>query len=268
MKIKALAWPLLLTVVAGCASAPPKPDAAALKEIAPTGKLRFGIVYAPEASTFFVARGADGQGRGVTVDLARELGRALGVPVEFFMAPYSGEVTDALAEGRIDAAFMPADDERRRRLDVGPAYSVLENTYLVRGESGIRSIADVDRPGVRVIAIAGTTTFRSAGNALKQIKVTPVPSVDESLAALREGRADAFALTHDTLGPLAARVPGSRILEGAFQRVYVSVLVKKNHPAALAYVTRWLEDAKAGGGVRRAFDAAGFTTAAVAPPAQ
>jgi polar amino acid transport system substrate-binding protein len=268
MMLKSLAWPLLLTVVAGCAGAPPKPDAAVLKEIAPTGKLRFGIVYAPEASTFFVARGADGQGRGVTVDLARELGRALGVPVEFFMAPNSGEVTDALAEGRIDAAFMPADDERRRRLDVGPAYSVLENTYLVRGESGIRSIAEVDRPGVRVIAIAGTTTFRSAGNALKQIKVTPVPSVDESLAALREGRADAFALTHDTLGPLAARVPGSRILEGAFQRVFVSVLVKKNHPAALAYVKRWLEDAKAGGAVRRAFDAAGFTTAAVAPPVQ
>lgn len=268
MLLKSLAWPLLLTVVAGCAGAPPKPDAAVLKEIAPTGKLRFGIVYAPEASTFFVARGADGQGRGVTVDLARELGRALGVPVEFFMAPNSGEVTDALAEGRLDAAFMPADDERRRRLDVGPAYSVLENTYLVRGESGIRSIAEVDRPGVRVIAIAGTTTLRSAGNALKQIKVTAVPSVDESLAALREGRADAFALTHDTLGPLAARVPGSRILEGAFQRVYVSVLVKKNHPAALAYVTRWLEEAKAGGAVRRAFDASGFTVATVAPPMQ
>jgi len=266
MKLGSLAWPLLLTVVGGCAGAPPKPDAAVLKEIAPTGRLRFGIVFAPEASTFFVARGADGQGRGVTVDLARELGRALGVPVEFFMAPNSGEVTDALAEGRIDAAFMPADDERRRRLDVGPAYSVLENTYLVRAGSGIASIAEVDRPGVRVIAIAGTTTLRSAGRTLTQTTVTPVPSVDEALAALRGNGADAFALTHDTLGPLAARVPGSRILDGAFQRVFVSVLVKKNHPAALAYASRWLEGAKADGTVRRVFDAAGFTAAAVAPP--
>jgi polar amino acid transport system substrate-binding protein len=119
---------------------------------------------------------------------------------------------------------------------------------------------------VRVIAIAGTTTLRSAGRTLTQTTVAPVPSVDEALAALRENRADAFALTHDTLGPLAARVPGSRILDGAFQRVYVSVLVKKNHPAALAWVTRWMEEAKAGGAVRRAFDVAGFTTAAVAPP--
>ena len=243
---------------------PLRPDAVVLNEIAPTGALRFGIVFAPEASTFFVTRDAAGEGQGVAVDLARQLGAALGVPVEFTLAPNSGEITEALVEGRIDAAFMPADDERRRRLDVGPAYSVLENTYLVRGASGIGSIAEVDRPGVRVIAIAGTTTLRSAARVLSQTTVAPVPSVDEALAALREDRADAFALTHDTLGPLAPRVPGSRILEGAFQRVYVSVLVKKNHPAALAWVTRWLEDAKAGGAVRRAFDAAGFTTAAVA----
>lgn len=243
----------------------PRPDAAVLTEIAPTGTLRFGIVFAPEASTFFVARNPAGEGQGVAVDLARQLAAALGVPVEFTLAPNSGEITEALVEGRIDAAFMPADAERRRRLDVGPAYSVLENTYLVSGASAIGSIAEVDRPGVRVIAIAGTTTLRSAASALGQTGVAPVPSVDEALAALREGRADAFALTHDTLGPLAARVPGARILEGAFQRVYVSVLVKKNHPAALAWVTRWLEDAKAGGTVRRAFDAAGFTAAAVAP---
>ncbi len=241
------------------------PDATVLNQIAPTGRLRFGIVFAPEGSTFFVTRNAAGEGQGVAVDLAQALGAALGVPVEFMLAPNSGEITEALVEGRIDAAFMPADDERRRRLDVGPAYSVLENTYLVRGASGIGDIAEVDRAGVRVIAIAGTTTLRSAARVLTQTTVAPVPSVDEALAALREDRADAFALTHDTLGPLAARVPGSRILAGAFQRVFVSVLVKKNHPAALAYVTRWLEDAKAGGAVRRAFDAAGFTTAAVAP---
>ena len=121
---------------------PLRPDAAVLNEIAPTGALRFGIVFAPEASTFFVTRDAAGAGQGVAVDLARQLGAALGVPVEFTLAPNSGEITEALVEGRIDAAFMPADDERRRRLDVGPAYSVLENTYLVRGASGIGAARD------------------------------------------------------------------------------------------------------------------------------
>jgi hypothetical protein len=109
----------MLSVVAGCASAPPQPDGAVLKEIAPTGKLRFGIVFAPQPSTFFVTRLPSGEGRGVTVELANALGRALGVPVEFFLVPNSGEVTEALTAGRIDAAFMPADDERRRGVDSG-----------------------------------------------------------------------------------------------------------------------------------------------------
>ena len=42
--------------------------------------------------------------------------------------------------------------------------------------------------------------------------------------------------------------------------------VQKNRPGALAYVTTFMEDAKASGEVRRAFDSAGFKDAAVAPP--
>ncbi len=248
-------------VMAGCAALP---DPAALRELAPTGKLRFGIVAAPEGSTFFVVRDAAGKPRGVTVDLANELGRRLGVPVEFTVAPNSGLITDALAAEKIDAAFMPVDDERRKRLDFGPAYFVGRNTYLVTAGSGIRTMAEVDRPGVRVVGISGTTTIRTAQRVLKTAKVFPATSVEEALETLRSGKADAFALSHDTLPPLAPRVPGSRILEGAFNEVYVAVAVPKNRPAALAYVTEFLQDAKRSGFVRRAFDEAGFKAAAVA----
>ena len=220
-------------------------------------QLRIGIVYAPEPSAFFVRRDAAGKASGVTVDLANELSRSLGRPVEFFLAPNSGEVTDALAAGRIDAAFMPVDDERRKRVDFGPAYAVGENTYLVSGASGIRTIAEVDRAGVRVIGISGTTTIRTATRVLRNTVPRAVASVDESLAMLRDGRADAFALTHDTLASLAPRVPGSRILEGSFNRIFTSIAVQKNRPAGLAFVTRWMDEAKASGVVRRVFDKQG-----------
>ena len=171
-----------------------------------------------------------------------------------------------MEKGGIDAAFMPVDEERRKRLDFGPIYSFADNTYLVRVGSDIRTMAEVDRPGVRVIGIANTTTIRSSARTLKNTKIAPAVSVDAALEMLNAGQADAFALTHDTLASLAPRVPGSRILDGSFQRVSFSIGVPKNRPEALASVTQWLEGAKASGVVRKAFDASGFKDAPVAPP--
>lgn len=236
-----------------------------VKGLAPTGMLRFGVVLAPERSTFFVETDARGAPHGVTVDLARDLGRVIGCPVEFMVAPNTGVLMDALLSANLDAAFMPVDDERRQKLAVGPVYFIGQNTYLVRAGSAIRSIADVDRPGVRVIGIANTSTIRSAAQSLAKTKIAPADSVDAALEMLRNAEADAFALTHDTLFPLAARVPGSRILGGSFREVHFAIVLPKGVPEALGCVTQWLEAAKASGVVRKAFDDSGFRSAEVAP---
>jgi polar amino acid transport system substrate-binding protein len=258
---------LCATALGGRAAPSGLPDAATLGELAPSATLRFGVVTAPERTSFFVVKDAGGEPDGVPADLARELARRAGIPIEFMIAPNSGVVTDALSSGAIDAAFMPVDEERSKKVDFGPVYFVFENTYLVRAGSDIRTIDAVDRPGVRVIGISGTTTIRTSARLLKQTKVTPVPAVDEALAMIGSGEADAFALTRDALAPLAARVPGARILDGAFHRTGIGIAVPKNRPNALAYVSAFLEDAKTSGIVRRAFDAAGLKQLALAPAA-
>lgn len=237
-----------------------------MTELAPTGKLRFGIAFAPEQSTFFVDKDAKGEPHGVTVDLANHLGRSIGRPVAFLMAPNTGILTDALTSGALDVAFMPVDDERRKTLAIGPVYFVGQNTYLVRAGSDIRSIAEVDRPGVRVIGIANTTTIRGAATTLTKTKIEPAVSVDVALEMMRSGQADAFALTRDTLLSMSLKVPGSRVLDGAFREVSIAIVVPKGRAEALAYVSKWLESAKASGVVRKAFDDSGFTKAEVAPP--
>ncbi len=236
-----------------------------MNEIAPTGKLRVGVVYAPVATAFFVTKDAAGKPHGVTVDLANELGAKLGLAVEFTVAPNSGEVTEATSSGALDVAFMPVDDERRKKLDFGPSYFIGESTYLVRPGSDIATLADVDRAQVRVIGIANTSTIRSAARALKAATIKPVPSVGEAMAMMRAGEADAFALSKDSLRPLAADFPGARILEEAFHVVGIAVAVPKNRPAALAAVSAFMEEAKASGSVRRALDRAGMKDEAVAP---
>jgi polar amino acid transport system substrate-binding protein len=122
-------------------------------------------------------------------------------------------------------------------------YFVDENAYLVPAGSTIQSIAEVDYPGARVIAIAGTTTSRTATRVLKSATVTQVKSVDDALDMLRTGKADAFALARAALAPLVRRVPGARILDGSFNRVGVGMAIPKNRPNALAYVTAFTEDA-------------------------
>jgi polar amino acid transport system substrate-binding protein len=240
-------------------------ESMAVKELVPTGKLRVGVVFAPAASPFFVVKEANGEPRGVTVDLARELGRKLDVPVEFMVVPNSGLVTDATESGAIDVAFMPVDEERKKRVDFGPAYFMIESTYLATGASGIKTVAEVDRPNVRVVGIANTTTIRAAGRSLKNTSISAVASVDEAMAMLQSGKADAFALSRDSLPPFVAQLPGSRIVEGGFQQTGIAIAVPKNRPNALAYVTAFMESAKTSGVVRRALDRAGFANDPVAP---
>jgi len=236
-----------------------------LKQLVSAGKLRVGVAYAPAPTPIFVAKNAAGDVHGVPRDLGSALAKTLGVPVEIVVLATTGELTEACSSGAIDIGFMPADDERRKRVDFSPPYFVIESTYLVAGTSDIKTLADVDRTEITVVGIAGSTTIRAAGRILKSAKVVPAKSVDEAMAMMKAGTAQAFALTHDALPPLQKQLPGSRILDGAFQTTGVAIAVQKDRPAALAYVKDFIEGAKANGIVRRAFDDAGLNRLAVAP---
>jgi polar amino acid transport system substrate-binding protein len=246
---------LLLTMLLAQGAAA---NESAMKELMPTEKLRVALVFAPSMSIFFVVKEADGRPRGVTADLADALGRKLGVPVERVLFPNSGLATDALEAGQVDVAFMPVDEERRKRIAFGPNYVLGESTYMATAASGAKTVEDVDRAGMRVIGIANTTTIRAAGRTLKNTTITPVASVQEAVALLRDGKADAFALSRDSLPTYVKQIPGSRMVEGAFQQIGIAIAVAKGKPGALAAVTEFMEDAKKTGVVRRALDNAGF----------
>jgi polar amino acid transport system substrate-binding protein len=235
------------------------------RELAPTGRLRLGIVVAPAASAFFAILD-HGVYRGVTVDIGRALAARFGLDVEIVSFPNSGACTEAVKAGAIDVSFMPVDDERRKRIAFGPAYYVMESTYLVTAACGIGSLPEVDRVGVRVVGIANTTTIRSAARSLKAIRPEPVETVAEGVARLLEGRADALALSRDAFRSLLPKLPGSRVLDGGFQQTGIAIATGKDRLSALAVLTDFMEEAKANGLVRKAMDA-GFADEPVAPPA-
>ncbi|MCJ2052023.1 transporter substrate-binding domain-containing protein [Methylobacterium sp. J-070] len=257
--------PAAAALLASMTLSSPAQEAAAKTALAPTGTLRVGLIEAPSAGLIFVGRSEVGAPEGVTADLSADLAHGLGLPIAVTLFPNSGAAAAALQAGTIDVSFMPVDATRRQVLDFGPGYYDLESTYLASGASGITDVAQVDRPGIRVLAIDGTTTLRAAARTLKRTQPVAVPSVAEAVDRMRAGEAEAFALSRDTLRPVVPQVPGSRIVSGGFQQTQVAVAIPKHRPAALAYVTAWLEAAKRTGTVRRIFDARGFGSDAVAP---
>ena len=236
-----------------------------MNDLIPTGTLRAGVALAPSASPLFAVKDAGGRPRGVTVDLANDLANELGVALELMVAPNTGELVDALEAGRIDVSFMPVDDERKKRVAFGPVYFQVESTYMATETSGIKTVDEVDRPGVRVIGIANTTTIRAAGRTLTNTTIRPVQSIGEAIQMMTDGKADAFALSRDSLPPFVARLPGSRIVEGGFQFTGIAIAVPKGRREALGYVTAFLGKAKRSGAVQKAFNRAGLSHLAVAP---
>jgi polar amino acid transport system substrate-binding protein len=235
-------------------------DAATRAELVPTGTLRVGIGVGPVASAFWATRQPDGSARGVTVALATEAARRLGVPLA--LQPYnsSGEVTEAGAGATPawDLSFMPVDAERAARLAFGPDYYLSVSTYLVPAGSALRRVEDANREGVRIFGVANTTTIRAAQRAHPRATVTAATSVDEVLARMAAGEVDAVALGRESLESLLPRLPGARILEGHFHALGTAVVVPRGRPLSQAWATAFIETAKQDGTVRRALDGMGI----------
>ncbi len=239
-------------------------DAAVLKELAPTGKLRVAVAVSPSPSAQFAIR--DGNTiRGVAVTLGQALARKLGVEAQIIPHNASGEIQNSAADNKWDVAFLPVDAERKKFVDFGNAYHLLQSTFLVKPGSTIRTVKDADAKGVGVGGVANTATLRAARAATPDATHIEFAKVDLAVQAMNEGRIEAIALSRESLLGLVGKIPGSRILDDAFLNSSTSVCVPKGRPAALAYVTEFIEEAKASGLVRKALDEMGLTASEVAP---
>jgi polar amino acid transport system substrate-binding protein len=238
-----------LLMMAGPANADPLKD-----EIAPTGKLRVAIAISPAGGAFWSTRDEAGNVAGVPVDLGKEIGRQLSLPVAFVLHQNSGQITDAADKGTWDVTFLPQDTERMSRMAFGPVYEVADATYIVKPNSNAANFADLDQPGVKVAAVNNTTTMRGAIAHLKNAKVTGYQTYDEIAGLLKSGEIDAFALSRDQLNAMAKKIPGTRVLDETFKKTTTAVAVPLNHPLALAFVTKFMTEATSGGVLRKAYD--------------
>ena len=235
-------------------------------DLAPSGKLRAAINY----GNFILATKdrATGESRGVAVDLTQEVARRLGVPVEIVAYDSVAVMGDAAPTGVWDIAFLGSDPKREALMSFTAAYLEIEATYLVRGDSPLRTAAEVDREGVRVAAPARANYELFLSRHLQRARLVSTAGADAAFDLLATGQVEALAGLTQALHDRLPQLPGSRIVEGRFMGVQQSIAVPRGRDAGLAYLRRVVEDAKASGLVARAIQRTGARGVSVAPPAK
>jgi polar amino acid transport system substrate-binding protein len=234
-------------------------------DLAPTGKLRVGINYGnPVLAT---RDPASGDLRGVAVDLARELGRRVGVPVELVGYDSAGKMVEGVQAGAWDVAFLAVDPARAAEIRFTGPYIEIEGTYLVPAGSPLRTIADVDREGVRIAVSAKSAYDLFLGRSLQHAQLVRAPNPNAAFDLLVAGKAEAVAGVRQSLVANAAKLPGSRVLDGRFMAIGQALGIPKGRDAAAKYLREFIEDVKASGLVAQAIEKAGIRGVSVAPGA-
>jgi polar amino acid transport system substrate-binding protein len=253
-----------LLFLAACATTPPAPPAARA-ELVPTGKLRAGINLGN--GVIATRDPASGEARGIAVNVARELARRLAVPVELIVFEQARNAVDALQAGTLDVVFVAIEPVRAAIIDFTAPYAEIEGSYAVPAGSPIRSIADVDREGVRISVVARSNYDLFLSRTLKHAQLVRADTTQGSADEFVAGKVAVLAGVKQRVDDAAARLPGSRVLTGRFMAIRQAIGTPKGRPAGLAYLKEFVEDIKASGLVAREIDVAGIRDAIVPPPA-
>jgi len=233
-------------------------------ELAPSGTLRVGLNH---GNFLLVTPGSRADPRGVAPDLARELSRRLGLPFAFVNYDTAGKMADAAATGAWDVAFLGAEPQRAGEIAFTAAYLEIPSTYLVPAGSPLRSIAEVDRAGVKIAVAAKAAYDLWLSRNIKHATLVRAEGIDASYDIFVSQRLDALSGLKPRLVSDAERLPGSRILEGQFTAVQQAIGTPRNRAAGAKYLRGFVEDVKASGLVAKAIEANGVRGVSVAPAA-
>jgi len=251
-------------LLSSCATVPTAPPGAR-SELAPTGKLRAAINFGNPVLA--QKDPATGEPRGVSVDMARELGRRLGVPVELVTFDAAGKVFAALKTGGWDIAFLAIDPARAAEIAFTAPYVVIEATYMVPVDSPLRTIEDVDRDGVRVAVGNKSAYDLYLTRTLKRAQLVRVPTSPEAIDVFLKDKLEAAAGVKQPLLQFAKTNPNVRVMDGRFMVIEQAMGTPRGREAGARYLREFVEEMKASGFVARGLERSGQGDATVAPKA-
>ncbi len=220
-------------------------DRQIVAELAPKGVLRAGI----NMSNFLLVTGktVSGDLQGVAPDMAAEIARRLGVPVAYVPFERPSKLADAAGTDAWDIGLIGAEPQRAEKITFTPAYCEIEATYLVPADSRISSVAEVDRPGVRITVRRGAAYDLWLERNIKQATVLRSDSADGPFDQFVGEKLEAYAALKPALLKDREKLPGSKILPGNFMTVQQAIGTEKKNAAGAAFLRDFVAEAKRSG---------------------
>ena len=237
-------------------------SAAARAELTPTGKLRAGINF---QNPLLTTLGPNGEQGGVAVELARELARRLNVELEIIPYKSAGATADAVRTGAWDISVLGDEPQRAKEIAFATPLTEIDATYLVPAGSSLRSVDEVDRPGIRIASPAKSAFDLYLARTIKQATLVQIEGIAAAKEHFVKEKLEALAGLRPSLLEIAPTLPGARILDGNFTVVRHTVGTPRGRDAAAAYLRDLVEDVKAAGLVAQWIARSGVKGLSVAP---
>jgi polar amino acid transport system substrate-binding protein len=264
---KSLCVALILVAASFAAAAQTAVPPDVVKDLAPTGKLRAAINLGN--SVLAQKDVASGELKGVTVDLARELGKRIGLAVELIPFEAAGKVFEANKSGVWDVAFFAIEPVRAAEVDFTAPYVLIEGTYMVPVDSPLKVIADVDRPGVRIAVGRGSAYDLYLTRTIKNATIVRAHTGGgrAMIELFNNDKLEAAAGVKQPLVAYAKTDPKVRVMDGRFMEIQQAMGTPKGREQAARYLRSFVEEMKASGFVAEALKRSNQPDAAVAPAA-
>jgi polar amino acid transport system substrate-binding protein len=261
IKGRCFAWGIVLLLLPLFA----RPVMAAEPVLAPTGTLRAAYIVANLAQ----ARRdpATGVVSGVVADITRELGRRAGVAVTITPLATAADVLEAVRSGSADIGFVAPNPQRKGVVLYSQTYMLVQQSALVRADSNMQSVLDVDRPG----QVIGVNTDDSVGVWLQErlaaarVRATPDYTLQEAVRWLKDGTVVAFAGNRQRLSANTRDVTGLRLLPDNFYGVPQTIAVPLDRGDRLKWINAALDDLRASGFLANSVSRSGVDGLDVAP---
>jgi polar amino acid transport system substrate-binding protein len=234
--------------------------AAVAVDLAPGGTLRAAI----NLGNPVLAQGTAAAPTGVAVDIAREIGARLGLPVELACFDAARDSFAAVTTGRTDICFLAIEPARAAEVTFTAPYVLIEGVYAVSEQSPLVAVADVDRPGVRIGVKRGSAYDLFLTRTLQHATVV---RGTEGTTEFLTGNLEAAAGVREPMTEFVGSHPGFRLVEGRFMEIPQAVgTAASKRPETTSFLHGLVEELKAAGFVADALRRSG-QTAPVAPPA-
>ncbi|MFI9269745.1 transporter substrate-binding domain-containing protein [Kitasatospora sp. NPDC052896] len=235
--------------------------AAIARDLAPSGGLRAAI----NLGNPVLAQGTPAAPTGITVDIAREVGARLDVPVELVCFDAARKSYEAMATGRADICFLAVEPAREGEVAFTPPYVVIEGVFAVPHESALTTTADVDRAGVRIGVKRGSAYDLFLSRTLQHASVV---RGEEGVDEFRAQGLEVAAGIRQPMTEFVAAHPELRLIEGRFMQIRQAVgTTRARRPETVRFLRDLVEELKAGGFVAEALRRANQSADLVAPPA-